>query len=87
MKFCFILEFQNKSNMCELRRDSCVKQELIELGYEGVCDKCKTKFCPFYSYCIDDGREAKCVCPTSCKDVSCTIFLYTNIYRSGVRNF
>lgn len=63
--------------MCQLRKDSCVEQKLIEYGYEGVCDRCKTKFCPFYGYCVDDGFEARCVCPSSCANVSA---LFTLIF-------
>ena len=46
-----------------------MKQTLIEPGYEGVCDKCKTMFCPNYGYCVDDGGKAKCVCPDKCENV------------------
>ena len=44
-------------------------QTLIEVAYEGVCDKCKAVFCPFYGFCADDGHAAKCICPASCADV------------------
>ena len=55
--------------MCKLRKESCEKQRLIEFAYDGVCDKCKTKFCDFYGHCIDDGIEEKCICPDECADV------------------
>ena len=47
-----------------------MKKKLIELAYEGMCDKCKSMVCPFYATCVDDGGvEPKCICQGSCTDV------------------
>ena len=55
--------------MCKLRSDSCLQQIFIEIAYEGVCDKCKSMNCQFYSNCVNDGTGARCVCPDSCANV------------------
>ena len=52
-----------------MRYESCKKQSLIELSYEGVCDRCKSVNCPYYGTCIDDGLSTSCVCQDICADV------------------
>jgi hypothetical protein len=59
-----------KSNICKLRRDSCKSQLLIELEYEGPCDRCKSVSCPYYGTCTDDGFKVNCGCDDSCTDVN-----------------
>ena len=57
------------SNMCKLRSESCKQQVMIDLAYDGVCDKCKLITCPFYGTCLDDGSSTKCLCQDICTDV------------------
>jgi agrin len=57
-------------NICKLRRESCLRQELIEISYEDSCDLCKNVVCPNYSICVKDsnGFGTSCVCSTTtCK--------------------
>ncbi len=65
----------DQSNICKLRRDSCQTQKLIELAYEGPCDRCKAISCLFYANCVDDGVNARCECLKSCSDVMTDFFL------------
>jgi hypothetical protein len=55
--------------MCKLRQMSCKYQTLVEMAYEGICDRCKAKACPHYGTCIDDGIDTSCVCQDSCAEV------------------
>ena len=61
--------------MCKLRQESCKYQTLVEIAYEGVCDRCKTKTCPYYGTCIDDGIDTSCVCQDQCAEVTFTFNL------------
>jgi hypothetical protein len=68
-------------NVCKVRRESCMKSALIEIAYEGACDRCKTVNCQFYGTCIDDGIETKCVCQEKCADVMAGGGTHTHLYR------
>jgi agrin len=71
--------FLFSSNVCKLRQDSCKKQYLIEIAYEGECDRCRLVNCPFHGTCIDNINlsshsdnysKPQCVCPpeSACDD-------------------
>jgi len=62
-----------------LRRDSCKSQLLIELAYEGTCDRCKSVSCPYYGTCNDDGFRINCECDDLCTDVK--IFILNLLYN------
>lgn len=55
---------------------------MIEVAYEGSCDKCKTMICPFYGTCVDNGGlDAKCVCQETCSD---DVMPFSNQYRARI---
>ncbi|KAK6622158.1 hypothetical protein RUM44_001965 [Polyplax serrata] len=58
-------------NECKLRLEACQHRRDIAVLYPGLCNGCESKRCEFYSVCESDGSgEAKCVCPSSCHEVS-----------------
>ncbi len=65
-----------------MRRESCLRQMIIDVAYEGVCDRCKLMSCPNYGTCVDDGTLAKCVCQDTCIEVSPIFVFFSNLDKS-----
>ena len=73
-------------NLCELKRDSCKKQQFIEVTNEGTClnstgnevstvapttlTPCAVVKCGFFATCEVINGSASCVCAQSCSNVS-----------------
>jgi hypothetical protein len=63
-------------NICNLKRESCLQQQLIEPSYDNSCALCQNVVCPNYSVCVknSNGYGTECICPLdNCEDDSLVV--------------